>query len=158
MNRIFAVFLLLIFAFQGTLACSIELQPLRKQFRKAKSVFAGRVESIESYTPSEQERDKLLPDDVNWYYKGPFAKVRFTLLKTWKNSAVGEREFIAITSDSCQCRQTHFVSGQEYVVFANERSFLHICEATELNSEFGRAEVHWLNRFWTRTWATIYPF
>ncbi|HEX8251029.1 MAG TPA: hypothetical protein VF599_22840 [Pyrinomonadaceae bacterium] len=56
--RVFASLILaLIICFQTSVACTADIQPLRKEFRRAESAFVGRIIKIsEYYAPSEQKK------------------------------------------------------------------------------------------------------
>lgn len=162
MKRIYTIFaallLIPVLSFQYAFGCVPDPQPLRKDYRRAKSVFIGRLESITAFVPSKEERERLLPEDWDFFYKGEFSKVRFTVTKTWKEARKGDREFVAVISDSCECRRRQLKAGQDYLVLATGKNFVHICDAGEIETDITKHEIRRIDQFWFRVWATIYPF
>ncbi len=135
------------------LACSISIPPLRRDFRKAESVFVGKVLSVQStaLTKAEEKRFSYLKD---WE---SFSRIKFQVIKQWKGAAGNEREYVGIAFDLCGCPDwpmDQFVEGREYLVFAREKNTLTVCESESVTTEKTRR----LDSFWFRTWARVYPF
>lgn len=154
-----AVVLTSVFSFQNAFACSIEIPPLRKQFRKAKTVFVGSVESVAKYTPSTQE---LLSVPEGWKDWKDFSRIKFKVINAWKGaSKKQELEYIAVAHYFCGCPGRpldEFKPGREYLIVARERKFVPVCESKDAEKDWVKNEIKSLDGFWFRAWATVYPF
>lgn len=151
MKQIYPIFLALlltsVFFSENSYACSAYTSPLKERFRKAETVFVGTVANVEPYPPG---RNWTL-DGLNQY------TVRFKTTKTWKGAEKGEREYVVFELD-CDCDGTLDVPklGKEYLVTPDKHPI--VCHAVATDTERGRNEIKRLDRFWFRTWATLYPF
>jgi hypothetical protein len=136
-------------------ACSAIVVPLRKQFRRADSVFLAKVSRVEKHIPSAKERSQI---PQFWKDFPETFKVHFDIQRTWKGSSEAERTYLT-DWDMCACasRPTQFVVGEEYLVFAGH-GFVSVCDAGRSDSDFTKNDMKQLSSFWFRTWATIYPF
>lgn len=143
---------------QTSLACSIEITPLRKRFRRAESVFVGKVISIAEYNPSEKEK-LLIPEYTrDWKY---FSKVTFEINEKWKGDVSKKQDFIAIAYFPCGCPGDdidQFKEGEEFLVFTEDNNFVSICGSEETASGYTKKKIKRLDSFWFRKWARIYPF
>lgn len=137
-------------------ACTIEISPLRKDFRRANSVFIGKLLSIDELTPNTS--NEKIPDE--WSDWKVFSKIKFQVERKWKGSYAGEREFVAAAYYTCGCdtRMSQFVEGKEYLVFAESSDFVFVCSAEEIGRLTTTDKMKRLDSFWFRTWARIYPF
>jgi len=163
MKRIFrasaSLVLASIFCFQTVDACTIVVPPFRKEFRRAESVFTGKVINIvDAYSPSEKEAASFPEGWESWKY---FSKVTFEVKNKWKGDASGTREFIAVAFYSCGCagqKIDSFQAGAEYLVFAREKNFVWICDSYKIEDEWAKDRIKRLGSFWFRAWARVYPF
>lgn len=138
-------------------ACTIEISPLRKDFRRANSVFTGKLLSIDALKPNTSDEEKI-PD--SWSDWKEFSKVKFQVERKWKGSFARELEFVAAAYYTCACdtRMSQFAVGKSYLVFAETRDFVSICSAEEIGRTTTTNTMKRLDSFWFRTWARIYPF
>lgn len=137
----------------SALACSIYLPPLRHDFRKAETVFVGKVLSVEPAVLTKDEEKKL----SKLKERELFSRIKFQIIKQWKGANVNEREYVGIAFDFCGCPDwpmDQFVEGKEYLIFAREKNTLSVCESMSVTPEVMKR----LDSFWFRTWARIYPF
>jgi hypothetical protein len=152
------IVLTLAVCFQSVNACTIEITPLRKEFKQAKSVFVGKVISVVEHSPSEKETH-LVPKYLrNWKH---FSKVTFEIMEKWKGNVSGRKEYLAVAYFMCGCpgpKLDEFKEGQKYLVFAETKNFVHICSAGNLSEDHVAKNAKRLNRFWFRVWANLYPF
>ncbi len=154
MNKaIYSFFLLLtIIAFsQQIFACTCEIEPIRKAFRKSKAVFIGKAISID---------DKSL--DKNNFY--PF-EVTFKVKKSWKGAKEDKITVKAAYPNSFenQCISFKIEKGNEYMIFARTDKLLVKTECSnsyiiERDDKFHQKNVKKLDSFWFRLWTKIYPF
>src|SRR6188472_3760808 len=88
-------FLTLMLCFQTSLACSIVVVSLRKEFRQAKDVFLGEIKSV--------EKDKS-------------TRVTFNVLKSWKGR--NEKQLTINSFENCACpsKSFDFVVGKQFLV------------------------------------------
>lgn len=150
----------LMFSLQTAIACTVYIQPFRKEFRQADSVFAGRIVKVEEINLTEIEKQKLVPKD--WDGWNVFSKVTVEVNQKWKgNSRKGTKEFFAVAFFDCGCPDSkidEFVVGQEYLIASPKNTFISICDSKNTNSDRAKAEIKQLDRFGFRLWARIYPF
>ena len=167
MKRFFfcPIFMILIFLsnLQSVNACSLSIPPLRKEFRTAKSVFVGKILKIEnSYVPNDREKQNIPENWKEGSLKNLdiFSKVTFEIKNEWKGNLPAEKTFIAVSYWDCGCPgdQDKFEENEEYILFANERNFITVCDSFREKLD-GKAHLtKRLDKFWFRTWARIYPF
>lgn len=168
MKRILQVALTLVLAlmlcFQSVNSCSIEIPPLRKEFRRAKSVFIGKVLKIsDDYVPTEKEK-QTIPEywkEGYWKDKYIFSKVTFEVKKKWKGNVAETQDFVAVAYFFCGCPGgdiDKFKVGEEFLVLATGQNFVTICDSKNANSEWAKGDMKRFDNFWFRTWARIYPF
>ncbi len=138
---------------ESVVACSIYIPPLRRDFRKAESVFIGRVVSVNAANLTLREKEEL----SDFGDSRSFSRMRFQVLKKWKGARNKELEFSGIAHDFCGCPggpMDQFVEGKEYLIFARRKTTLSVCESEPVTNE----KIARLDSFWFRTWARIYPF
>lgn len=143
-----ALFSMAAFFMLDAYACDENISSLKERYRKAESIFVGTVESLEAY-----------PKGRNWTLDGFNAyTVRFKTTKTWKGGEDSAREYVVMEA-SCGCPDMSimFKQEKEYLVFAPEEDLV-ICNAVATDTKRAEEEMKKLNRFWFRTWATVFPF
>jgi hypothetical protein len=154
-----ALFIVVGYIFIGNVqACSIEIQPLRKQFRRAKLVFIGKVLSIQP-TPLTEAGKAGIPK--TWRDWNEFSNIKFQVLRKWKGDSPSEREYVGIAYYICGCPHfpmDQFYVGKDYLIFAGDKKFITVCESEKLGSDYVAKEMKSLDSFWFRSWAAIYPF
>jgi hypothetical protein len=162
MKRIFRAFASLVlasvFCFQAVNACTIKVPPFRKEFRRAESVFTGKVVKIvEAYSPTAKEAASFPEGWESWKY---FSKITFEVKHKWKGDASDTREFVAVAFFDCGCPGGFdaFKTGEEFLVFADEKNFVWICDSYKIEDEWAKDRIKRLDSFWFRAWARVYPF
>jgi hypothetical protein len=154
-----SIFILLIIGFfsNSVNSCSISETPLRKQFRRAESVFIGKVIKVVEFTATEKEINSV-PE--NWRDWKVWSKVTFEVEKKWKGNISKTQEFISIAYFICACSTTvtEFKEGKEYLVFSERQSFVFVCESDENEGEYAKKKIKHINNFGFRFWSKIYPF
>jgi hypothetical protein len=139
-------------------ACSIEIPPLRKDYRRAESVFVAKVIKVEETT--------LDPSVVNNFPAGwrdwkLFSRISFQIERQWKGPSGTQKEYVGVAFYGCGCPGgpfDQFVAGNEYLVFGGSKNFLTVCESEKTGSEYISDKMKRLDKFWFRTWVEIYPF
>ncbi len=155
---------LLTLTFQPLNACSINISPLRKEFRAANAVFVGKVLKIEDYyTPTEREKKEIPDDWTSGSMKDLkiFSKVTFAVQNKWKGNLSGKKEYVAVAYWSCGCpgvELDRFNVDVEYLIFASRKNFITVCDSFREKIEDKAKLIKKLDSFWFRTWARIYPF
>lgn len=138
------------------LGCSVDIIPLRKQFRRADAVFTGRVKKVSDYYPSAFDLQRAPKDLADWKF---WSKVTFEIDQKWKGNMRKNEEFLAaIDVCTCDVRARELKEGVEYLVFAEKRKFLHVCRAHETDNEWAESDMKKLNKFSFRLWSRLYPF
>ena len=158
----FSIILTIIFIFNIQVnACSIIEIPLRKEFRRAKTIFTGRVINIADFSPSEDERS-LIPTYWQDSNNPPqFSKITFEITHSWKNRLNSREEFIGLSERLCGCYGEDFRKFEykkDYFVISSERKFIDLCYSEEMNNELPQKKIKRFNSFWFRTWTKVYPF
>jgi hypothetical protein len=158
--RIFAALVsALIFCFQTVNACTIAVPSIKKEFRKAESIFIGKVVKVtDEHSPSEKEAASI-PE--NWEHWKWFSNVTFEIKNKWKGNVSGTREFVAVAIYDCGCPGGEidaFKAGKEFLVFADGKNFVSICDSYKPDDEWAKIRFKKLDSFWFRAWAQIYPF
>jgi hypothetical protein len=161
MNKIFRLIfifgLVFIFGFQNVIACTIEIAPLRKQFRGAKAVFIGKVVKISQFNPTETEKLQNVPE--NWRDMDNFSKITIEAQNKWKGSISSRKDFIGVIGFPCGCDSyQELKENKTYLFFVYEKNFLTICDAKESDKDWVKKEMKRLNNFGFRLWSRIYPF
>jgi hypothetical protein len=152
-----------IFCFQNISACSLYIPPLRREFRKAKAVFTGKILKVEDYyLPTEQEKPDIPENWTSGSLKNAniFSRVTIEIKKKWKGNLPGKKTFIAVSYWNCGCPgdQDRFEQGQEYIFFTERKNFITVCDSWR-GKGFGKETlIKKLDNFWFRSWARIYPF
>jgi hypothetical protein len=149
---------------QTAAACTIIIPPLRKEFRKAKAVFVGKITDVSfNYLPTEKEK-RDIPEywtEGAWKDKNIFSKVTVEINNEWKGGGAGKRVFVAVAQDFCACAATkmsEFKAGEEYLFFAAGKNFVAVCDSDKTDSQWTIDKMQRLDDFWFRVWAGIYPF
>lgn len=140
------------------LPCSIEIPPLRKDFRRAEKIFVGEVLSVSETKLSDVARQDLPESWQNW---NTFSNIKFRISKQWKGSLVRETEYTGVAYFYCGCPGEpidEFKKGNAYLVFAEDSNLLTVCEAEMVGSEYVAKKMKRLDSFWFRTWSRVYPF
>lgn len=154
---IFVVALFFIFNLQNVIACTIEIAPLRKQFRAAKAVFIGKVVKISQYNPTETEKLRNVPE--NWRDMDSFSKITIEAQNKWKGNFSGRKDYIGVIGFPCGCDSyQELKENVTYLFFVYEKNFLTICNAKELDKNWVKKEIKQLDSFGFRFWSRIYPF
>ncbi len=157
------VVLILLSNLQIIYACTISIPPLRKEFRTAKSVFAGKVLKIEnSYLPTEGEKQDIPENWTEGSLKNlnVFSKVTFEIKNEWKGNQPDKKTFIAVSYWSCGCPgdQDKFEENEEYIIFAERKNFITVCDGWREKLDGKSRLTKRLDKFWFRTWASVFPF
>lgn len=150
--------LICIFLLRVSSPCSLNISPLRKDFRAAKSVFLGKVTSISDYSLSENDKS-FIPE--SWQNHKYFSKVRFEIKNKWKGDVSQNQEFIAVAYWWCGCpggKPDEFKVGEEFIVFATGKKFITVCDTFRDKLDGKPALIKKLDSFGFRAWARIYPF
>lgn len=169
MKYYFRAFILLVslisFCFQSITACSLDIPPLRKEFRNSKLVFLGKITKIEDYyVPTEQEK-AYIPKywkEISAEMKNNkiFSKVTFEIKNEWKGSLPENKEFLSVAYWGCGCpgEIDKFEIKKEYVIFSTEKNFVSVCDSFRQTIMEKPKLIKKLDDFWFRIWARIYPF
>ena len=156
----FTLLSLAAFSVQTARAGTIVVPPLRKECRRAKAAFVGKVTKIESgYAPTEKERRDIpefwLDERQKRLKAGStdsiFTKITFEIREEWKGDVPKIAEFVAVPVSVCGCDITpsRFKADQEYLVMASGRRFAEICDARPVD-DIARAKIKKLDGFWFR--------
>ncbi len=158
MKKLVVLVALIVVSFESAIACSIIITPLRKEFRRANTVFTGKVTQVNAVSLTEIEKSKLVPK--NWRSWDIFSKVTVEVHKRWKGSLSGTNEFLAVAFFSCGCETMplQYDLGKEYLVFAEKANFITICDSRVTQMNNTKTELTKLDSFGFRLWARIYPF
>lgn len=155
LKYLFAIFIIA-FSVQAVSATSIYIRPLHREYRKSKIVFVGTVIKIEEYQMSDAER-KTLPEMWNdWKW---FSKVRFKVTNALKGIGKGEREILAYSYPPCRFPgdpPVDFEENVEYLVFSESKKIVTGCASTK--AKYAEHKIEKLNKFWFRSWSSIFPF
>ena len=155
---------------QIAFSCTIYIPPFRKVYRESKSVFVGKVLKIEEYYNLTETDKRIIPE--HWLqindrlraasqYKGLFSKITFEIKDKWKGNIAERKDFISVSAYDCGCPGDGinvFEIAQEYLVTAREKNFVSVCDSKTADSDWAKDDIKRLDKFWFRTWATIYPF
>jgi hypothetical protein len=167
MKPVFRLFIAAIFislfSFQNISACSIYIPPLRKEFRKAKAVFAGKILKIEDYyVPTEAEKQDIPEHWTTGSLKNAniFSRVTIEIKNKWKGRLPGKKTFVAVSYWGCGCPgdQDRFKEGEEYVLFIENKNFITVCDSWREKVDGKEKLIKKLDDFRFRSWARIYPF
>ena len=157
----FSIILTLVFIFHIQVnACSIIEIPLRKEFRRAKTIFTGRVVNIADFSPSEDEKILIPTYWQNSNYP-PFSKITFEITHNWKHKTESKEVFISVSEEFCGCYLTDlrkFKEGKEYLIISSKKRFISVCESEEQTNDLTKKKIHHFDSFWFRTWTKVYPF
>jgi len=137
MKNTFTIFLtaiLFLIFVQAVEACSILVEPLRKQFRRADAVFVGKVSKVIEYAPTEKE---ILGVPENWRDWKIWSKVDFEVEKKWKGNLAKTQQFISVAYYICGCSSTmsQLKEGEKYLVFSEGKNFVSVCNTEENESD-----------------------
>lgn len=140
--------LLFLFGVEAAFSCTCTVN-FRKNFRRADSVFLGKVVEVDRGAGTDNYKDM----------------VRLDVEKTWKGA---KRKTVTIYAGepnfkTGMCGSFGFEKDKRYVVFAfTDKLQVHTeCSATfvlEQDSEWQTKQLKELDNFWYRSWARIYPF
>lgn len=170
MKKLFLLFVLIAISFESVLACTIEITPLRKNFRQAKEVYVGEIISVQKKSDSE------IPKDFGSYganYKEIY-QIHLKIIKSWK-SVNKNKQAILYSTDFCGCpyRKYSFKVGDKMLAFTYKYQEFDICNlySAHLESRFveennistsyleeAQKTIKKLDSFGFRLWARIYPF
>lgn len=149
------IFLIACFSISVQLAkaCTVDIEPLRKTFRQSKYVFIGEIVSVESIEKSE------LPEKLKKY--DYLVKLTFKVENSWKGNS---KNITIYSSPFCSCpwRQYNFSVGKRFLVFADKNSYFDVCNLSNIEVDSDENNnlnliIKRLDKFWFRTWASIYP-
>jgi hypothetical protein len=136
-------------------ACTVEITGLRKEFRRSRNVFVGKVISVAS-VPKEQ----LPPRVVETW--GPLDKITFRVKQAWKGQDTGTITVFSNVYCSCPNKFLEFKEGREFLVFSDRDSIADACSLRvydlATSDEYSKKDMKRIGSFWFRTWATLYPF
>lgn len=152
----FVSFLTLV-SFINAFACVFDIRSHRKDFRKAKNVFIGKVLNIES--------NLILPEDVKEFHSQTTALVEFEIKKSWKGTEKAKIKVWGF-SDNSNCDGFTFAKDQEYLIYTFKNDSVIYTSTTsfgrtrplQTNNKDRLSEIKELNSFWFRFWAKINPF
>jgi|GEM_PF-7031049 len=147
-----------LFGWTSTYACSVEIESLRKHFRHADTVFVGRVTSVRETTLSEQEQAQV-PD--SWSDWKLYDQMDFQVMRQWKGARVKTKTYFGVGIYDCGCPGgpiDKFEVGNEYLIFAEHKRFLTVCESERIGSDFVKNEMKRLDGLGLRLWASVWPF
>lgn len=154
----------MIFCFQTINACSLVIPPLRKEFRKSKAVFIGKVLKVEeTYSPTAKA-EKNIPffwREMALKYRFIYSKVTFEIKNKWKDNLPKTVDFVTIAAFDCNCPGggiDFFEIGEEFLVMASGKRFAFICDSKKTSTEWAKSDIKRLNSFWFRAWTNLYPF
>ncbi|MFT3744859.1 MAG: hypothetical protein QM785_11285 [Pyrinomonadaceae bacterium] len=158
MHSLFLVSVVALLASIPANGCTVEIESLRKQFRRANAVFMGKIIELDNGALTSKELTRI-PDD--WRDTPQLiSKVSFSIEKTWKGSSRKQAEYVGVPVFDCGCpggKIDELVDGKEYLIFANEKNFITVCESAPADREHTRSQVKQLNSFWFRFFARIVP-
>jgi hypothetical protein len=157
MKKFLVLLVLFIISFESLIACTVEITPLRKEFRQANSVFTGKILEVEDIDLTEMEIQKLIPRE--WRDLNVFSKVTVEIKDKWKGNASGTKEFWSVAFGTCSCDPPkQFEIGKEYLIFAERSNFIAFCDSKPITINWAKSEIKQLDSFGFRLWARIYPF
>ena len=157
MKKFLVLLVLLIVSFESLIACTVEITPLRKEFRQANSVFVGKIIEIEDVALTEIEIQKLIPKE--WRDLKVFSKITVEVKDKWKGNALGTKKIWSVTFGSCRCdKPKQFEIGKEYLIFAKRDNFIAFCDSKPTTLDWAKDEMKQLDNAGFRLWARIYPF
>lgn len=115
MRIIFLVFIFLFSATNHSYAMECVPKEFEEIFNKADVIFKGKVIKRDSFNMDEDEL-------ICWKHSKESPKcgekiAMFEVTKTWKGD-VGDNPSV-YASDACYCLGSYFITGEEYIVFAN---------------------------------------
>lgn len=158
MSRVFQALFVFVFAltfcFQNAVACTVDIEPLRKTYRQSKNVFLGEIISIESVDKEE------LPEKLKEFKY--LEKLTFKVNKSWKGN---NKQVVVYSSPICNCpmREYDFSIGRKFLVFDDKSSNFDICNLSNIElitdkNKDSQKIIKRLDNFSFRLWAKIYPF
>lgn len=146
-SKVFTLLIVLIGLAQSVFPCTVEIEPYRKTFRRAQSVFLAEVTSIEPL--SEVDYNKSFVD----------GKISFRIENTWKGRYQKNVNLRGNIGFSCGCNSyDQFKIGAKYIVVVDKKSTANFCDATKIDTKHSEKIADDLDSFWFRTWSRIYPF
>lgn len=141
--------LIFLFGAEAAFSCTCSIN-FRKNFRRASSVFLGKVVEVDRGAGTDN------------YYND---MVRLDVEKTWKGT---KRKTVTIYAGppnrkTGMCNSFGFEKDKLYVVFAftDKLEVNTECPATfalEQDSEWRTKRLKDLDNFWYRSWSSVYPF
>lgn len=149
---------LLLSVSQDAIGCEIVALPLRREFKRAERVFQGRVVRVQELPENKVARKSTERDSFATH------KLTLEVVRSWKGSRQDTVE--VTTSDYCPCpsRKYEFVTGKEFLIYADKKGYVDICNLYFIEKTSGERLKYFnettrhLDKFWFRTWARIYPF
>jgi hypothetical protein len=163
MKRFFSVLALLLSislpAYRSVIACTVNIESFRKNFRHSKQVFLGEIVAI------DQVKTEELPKEIREAHQDYkfLSKITFNVEHSWKGDR--KKQITAYSTMFCTCpnRFDYFSIGEKYLVFLDKNAYFDSCnlnnsKADSTDDEIFKGMVRRLDRFWFRTWARTYPF
>lgn len=154
MKKFVLILFFVTFSFENIIACTVNIEPLRKTFRQSKNVFVGEIISVEPVN------EKDLPKNLKEYKY--LSKLTFKVDKSWKGK---NKRVVVYSYPFCNCpmREYNFSAGKKFLVFADKNSYYDVCNLSNIEFSSDRNNnsqeiIKRLDSFWFRTWARIYPF
>lgn len=127
-------------------SCSVDIPPLRKDFRWAKKVFLAEVvDVLEPTSDITRTKDRQIS-----------GLVKIKVEKGWKGTKASEVSLLSDVGGSiCPGDFDFFKKGERYLIFA-ENDYVSYTMATKFQN--AAEKIKRLNNPWFRVWARIYPF
>ena len=146
MKKFIVLSALIVFSFETVNACTVYVRPARKEFRRANSVFVGKILEVEDIDLTEIEKKKLIPKD--WQHWKVFSKVTVEIQQKWKGNASGTKEFWSVAFGNCRCEPPkQFEIGKEYLIFAESSKFVAFCDSKPTTYDWTKTEMKRLDSF-----------
>jgi hypothetical protein len=139
---------LLLLSANQAFSCSCADPSVREKFRKASSVFVGRILEIKPY--EDKASDSIFINEV-----------RFRVERQWKGERKPEITVISAWDNPGWCGDLPLTVGERYLIYADrERNKLAIyadCGPNRI-AVYAEKELGKLNNFWFRFFARLYPY